>query len=144
LFCFSISTKGLMYFMVFTESFDAQVMCRFLARLTGHFDRKVHLVVDRHSAHRSKAVRDRLADYKDQVELRFLPSDSPELNRDELVNADFKCSLPHTHRAKNQAELARRDPQVLPPPTTPAPYRARVLRRPARPLHPRGVNPTSF
>lgn len=102
----AISTKGRMHFMVFTESFDATVMCRFLARLVGHFDRKVHLVVDRHSAHRSKAVRAWLADHKDQVELNFLPSYSPELNPDELVNADLKRSLPHTHRARNQTELA--------------------------------------
>ncbi|MFE3946738.1 IS630 family transposase [Streptomyces sp. NPDC059118] len=73
----AISTKGRMHFMVFTETFDAQVMCRFLARLAGHFDRKVHLVVDRHSAHRSKAVRDWLADHKDRVELHFLPRTHP-------------------------------------------------------------------
>ncbi|MEU0103743.1 IS630 family transposase [Streptomyces sp. NPDC006267] len=102
----AISTKGRMHFMVFTESFDAEVMCRFLTRLVGHFDRKVHLVVDRHSAHRSKAVRAWLADHEDQVELHFLPSYSPELNPDELVNADLKRSLPHTHRARNQSELA--------------------------------------
>ncbi|ALO12410.1 transposase [Streptomyces venezuelae] len=35
-----------------------------------------------------------------------MPSYSPELNPDELVNADLKRSLPHTHRARNQAELA--------------------------------------
>ncbi|GAB2785366.1 IS630 family transposase [Streptomyces chlorus] len=102
----AISTKGRMHFMVFTESFDAKVMCRFLARLVGHFDRKVHLVVDRHSAHRSKTVRAWLADHKDQVELHFLPSYSPELNPDELVNANPKHSLPHTHRARNQTEPA--------------------------------------
>ncbi|MER6113270.1 IS630 family transposase [Streptomyces hirsutus] len=102
----AISTQGRMHFMVFTESFDAKVMCRFLTRLVGHFDRKVHLVVDRHAAHRSKAVRAWLANHKDQVELHFLPSYSPELNPDELVNADLKRSLPHTHRARNQTELA--------------------------------------
>ncbi|MFC5954259.1 IS630 family transposase [Streptomyces pratens] len=72
----AISTKGRMHFMVFTESFD------------------------------SKTVRAWLADHKDQVELHFLPSYSPELNPDELVNADLERSLPHTHRARNQAELA--------------------------------------
>ncbi|MFF9344912.1 IS630 family transposase [Streptomyces sp. NPDC014773] len=102
----AISARGRMHFMVFTESFDAKVTCRFLARLVGNFDRKAHLVVDRHSAHRSKAVRAWLADHEDQVELHFLPSYSPELNPDELVNADLKRSLPHTHRARNQTELA--------------------------------------
>ncbi|MCY0963128.1 IS630 family transposase [Streptomyces sp. H27-H5] len=102
----AISTRGRMHFMVFTESFDARVMCRFLARIVGHFDRKVHLVVDRHSVHRSKTVRAWLAGHKDEIELHFLPSYSPELNPDELVNADLKRSLPRTHRARNQAELA--------------------------------------
>jgi hypothetical protein len=83
-----------MHFMVFTDTFDAQVMCRFLSRLVGHFDRKVHLIVDRHSAHRSKAVRVWLADHEDQVELHFLPSYSPELNPDELINADLNVACP--------------------------------------------------
>ncbi|MER5218655.1 IS630 family transposase [Streptomyces sp. NPDC002838] len=61
----AISTKGRMHFMVFTETFDADVMCRFLNRLAGHFDRKVHLVVDAHSAHRSRKVRAWLADHPD-------------------------------------------------------------------------------
>lgn len=69
----AISTKGRIHFMVFTETFDAKVMCRFLDRLAGHFDRKVHLVADQHSAHRSRKVRVWLADHADQVELHFLP-----------------------------------------------------------------------
>ncbi|MCI4040018.1 IS630 family transposase [Streptomyces sp. TRM75563] len=76
----AISTKGRMHFMVFTESFTAEVMCRFLDRLVGRFDRKVHLVFDGHSAHRSKKVRDWLAAHPDAVELHFLPPYSPELN----------------------------------------------------------------
>nr|WP_218945950.1 IS630 family transposase [Streptomyces hawaiiensis] len=102
----AISTKGRMHFMVFTESFTAEVMCRFLDRLAGHFDHKVHLVVDGHSAHRSKMVRDWLAAHPEAVELHFLPPYSPELNPDELVNADLKHSLPKQHRARDQAELA--------------------------------------
>ncbi|WP_443741627.1 IS630 family transposase [Streptomyces murinus] len=102
----AVSTKDGMHFMVFTESFTAEVMCRFLDRLAGHFDHKVHLVVDKHSAHRSKKVRDWLTAHPDDVELHFLPPYSPELNRDELVNADLKHSLPRQHRARDQAELA--------------------------------------
>ncbi|MDH3039365.1 transposase, partial [Streptomyces sp. TRM75561] len=73
----AISTKGRMHFMVLTDSFTAEVMCRFPERLAGHFDRKVHLVVDGHSAHRSKKVRDWLATHPDDVELHFLPPYSP-------------------------------------------------------------------
>ncbi|MGW2587917.1 transposase [Streptomyces virginiae] len=94
------------HLMVFAESSTAEALCRFLDRLAGHFDRKVHLVVDGHSAHRSKKVRDWLAAHPDDAELHFLPPYSPELNPDELVNADLKHSLPRQHRARNQAELA--------------------------------------
>ncbi|WP_431683748.1 transposase [Kitasatospora sp. KL5] len=91
---------------VFTEIFDAKVMCRFLDRFAGHFGRKVHLVEDRHSAHRSRRVSVWLADHTDQVELHFLPAYSPELNPDEPVNTDLKRSLPMRHRARNQSEPA--------------------------------------
>lgn len=102
----AISTKGRMHFMVFTETFDADVMCRFLDRLAGHFTCKVHLVLDGHSAHRSRKVRTWLADHPDRIELHFLPAYSPELNPDELVNADLKRSLPMRHRARDRAQLA--------------------------------------
>jgi transposase len=102
----AISTKGRMHFMVFTGTFDADVMCRFLDRLTGHFTHKVHLVLDGHSAHRSRKVRVWLADHPDRIELHFLPSYSPELNPDELVNTDLKRSLPMHNRARDQAQLA--------------------------------------
>ncbi|MES9506920.1 transposase [Streptomyces sp. NPDC000609] len=95
----AISTEGRMHFMVFTESFKAKAMYRFLDRLAGHVDRKVHLIVDRHSAHRSKTARTWLADHKDGIELHFLPSYSPEPNPDELVNAALERSPPHTHPA---------------------------------------------
>jgi hypothetical protein len=81
-------------------------MCRFLDRLAGHFDRKVHLVVDQHSAHRSRRVRDWLADHAGQVELHCLPSYPPDLNPDELVNTDLNRSLPASRKARTQAQLA--------------------------------------
>ncbi|MFI1419138.1 IS630 family transposase [Streptomyces sp. NPDC020731] len=119
----AISTKGRTHFMVFTEGFTAEVMCRFLQRIAGHFGHKVHLVVDGHSAHRSRKVRDWLAAHSDDVELHFLPPYSPELNPDEPVNADLKHNLPKQHRAHDQAELAsearrffhrrRRQPHII-------------------------------
>lgn len=39
----AISTKGRMRFMAFTETFTAEVMCRFRARPAGHFDHRIRL-----------------------------------------------------------------------------------------------------
>ncbi|MEV7238186.1 transposase [Streptomyces sp. NPDC051020] len=38
--------------------------------------------------------------------MHFLPSYSPKLNPDDLVNADLKRRLRHSHLSSNQAELA--------------------------------------
>lgn len=102
----AISTKGRKHFMVFTETFDADVMCRFLDRLAGPFDHKVHLVLDGHSAHRSRKVRAWLADHRDRIELHFLPSYSPELNPDNLSTPNSNGGLPMHSRARDQAQLA--------------------------------------
>ncbi len=56
-------------------------------------DRKVHLILDGHSVHRSRTVRDRAAANTDEIEVHFLPSYAPHLNPDELVNADLKRNL---------------------------------------------------
>ncbi|MET8748137.1 IS630 family transposase [Streptomyces sp. NPDC004728] len=45
---------------------------------------------------------------------------------------------------REPSRTRRRNPQVLPPSTTPTSHRARILRRSARPLRPRRVNPMSF
>jgi transposase len=78
----AISTKGRMHFMVYTGTFDAEVMCRFLDRLAGHVDHRVHLVLDGHFAHRSRKVRAWLADHPDRIELHLLPSYTPDPHRD--------------------------------------------------------------
>lgn len=45
----------------------------FLERLIKHLPTKVHLVVDQHWVHRSKAVREWVQDHAEQIELHFLP-----------------------------------------------------------------------
>jgi hypothetical protein len=45
----AISTKRRTHFKVLTDTFDPDVMRRFLGRLAGHFTRKARLVADGHS-----------------------------------------------------------------------------------------------
>ena len=60
----------------------------FLDRLIKHLPTKVHLVVDQHSVHRSKAVRTWVFGHAEQIELYFLPPHSPHLNPDEPAHAE--------------------------------------------------------
>ncbi|WP_309117942.1 transposase, partial [Saccharothrix sp.] len=65
----------------------------------------VHVIADRHPVHRSKAVRAWLQDNTERVELHLMPGYSPELNPDEVLNADLKRNV-NASRARNVDRLA--------------------------------------
>ncbi|MFJ4676307.1 IS630 family transposase [Kitasatospora sp. NPDC088783] len=102
----AISTRGKMWFTAYRGSSTTTVFLDFLRRLVGQFDRKTHLVVDRHSVHRGKAVREWLAEHEDRIVLHLLPAYAPETDPDELVNADLKRTLLPACRARNAGGLA--------------------------------------
>ena len=79
-------------FKVFTQRFDTAVMLDFLRRLVRHSAQKVFLIVDGHPVHRSKAVQRWVEGHAECIRLFFLPSYSPELNRDELLNHEIKAN----------------------------------------------------
>lgn len=101
----AISNKGELYFTVYHGSLTTEIMTRFFDRLTRHLDRKIHLIADRHPTHRSRVVRDWIAEHADRIELHFLPGYSPELNPVELLNADTKRHVAQTNPG-NKHELA--------------------------------------
>jgi len=81
----AISGKGLFRFMTYGGTMNAAVFIGFLKRLLHDSDWPVYLVLDGHPVHRSKAVREFVAQRKARLELHFLPSYSPDLNPVEQV-----------------------------------------------------------
>ena len=75
---------------------------------------KVFLIVDRLPVHRARAVRDWLAKHKEQIEIFYLPSYSPELNPDEWLNADLKQDVTRKTFFCSNTNLTR-ESQVLHP-----------------------------
>jgi transposase len=65
------------------------------------------LIVDRHSVHRSKKAKKWLEEHSDKIRLFFLPSYSPELNPDELLNQDVKSNTIRKNRPSQQNELLK-------------------------------------
>jgi transposase len=108
----AVASRGALWFTVFPGKFTAKVMCTFLDRLATHAGSKVHVIVDRHPVHRSKAVRAWLEENTDRVELHLMPGYSPELNPDELLNADLKHHI-HAARATSADDLARETRRFL-------------------------------
>jgi transposase len=84
------------------------VFLDFIKRLLKHnAGRKVHLIVDRHPAHRAKLVRDWVAERPDLIELHFLPGYAPQLNPAECLNQDVKANALDRRRPRNLAQLVR-------------------------------------
>jgi transposase len=67
--------------------------------------RKVFLIVDRHSVHKAKKIREWLVEHEDKIRLFLLPPYSPELNPDELANQDIKRNIFCNGKAKDKPEL---------------------------------------
>lgn len=81
----AITPRGDFRFMTYKGSMNAALFIDFLKRLIDGNDRRIHLVVDGHPVHRSKAVKTFAEAQAEHIELHFLPSYSPELNPVEQV-----------------------------------------------------------
>jgi transposase len=72
-----------------------------------HFSRKIFLVLDNLRVHHSKPVKKWLTEHAGQIETFYLPSYSPELNPDELLNADLKKRVTRIVPARTKTALTR-------------------------------------
>ena len=91
----SITNRGQLAFMVFRERFTSRVFLNFLrrlVRLSHKKRRKIFLIADGHPVHRARPVARWLTAHTAQVRIYWLPSYSPELNPDELLNQDVKTN----------------------------------------------------
>jgi transposase len=104
----SITNRGRLSFMIFRQRFTARVFLNFLNRLlrqTRKTRRKIVLIVDGHPVHKSRSVRRWLAEHAEQIRIFCLPSYSPELNPDELLNQDVKTNALGRVRPVNVQEM---------------------------------------
>jgi transposase len=99
----ALTNKGEMSFMVFEGRFQAEQFIGFCERLIKQSSSKVFLIVDGHSVHRCRKVRDWLQPREGHIELFYLPGYAPELNPDELLNGDIKRALGQVRPRDRQA-----------------------------------------
>jgi transposase len=101
----AISNKGHVEFMILDGTFNGGVFLEFLAQLIKYKQQKIFLVVDGHSAHKTKVVNAWLEENRHRIELFFLPPYSPELNAQEYVNQDLKTNVIGKKRPINKAQM---------------------------------------
>lgn len=101
----SITNRGRLAFLVFRGKFSADVMIKFLRRLIRNAQQKVFLIVDSHPVHRSAKVVQWVQRHARQMRLFHLPTYSPELNPDELLNQDVKVNAVGRARPRDLADM---------------------------------------
>ena len=101
----AITNKGSLAFMVFAGKFKAPVFVEFMRRLLKQVNGKVYLIVDGHPVHKSKTVKQFVADHAKRLRLILLPGYCPELNPDELLNQDVKTNALGKSRPRSKAEM---------------------------------------
>lgn len=101
----AVTNQGHLCFRVFEKSFNVEVFIDFLDRLIKQAGRKVFLIVDGHPVHRANLVQEWRETHKHELEIFYLPTYSPELNPDEMLNQDVKANVSRHNRPTNVQHL---------------------------------------
>ena len=79
--------------MIYQDVMNAKTFIRFVKRLIKDTTHKIFLIIDNLRVHHSYLVKEWIENHKDEIELIFLPSYSPELNPDKYLNCDLKTGV---------------------------------------------------
>jgi transposase len=102
----AITNRGELAFMVYEGKFNADTFRDFMERLIKQAGgRKVFLILDNLKVHKAKVLRPWHAEHSHEIELFFIPSYSPDLNPDELLNHDLKANAVGRKRARSKEEM---------------------------------------
>jgi len=101
----TVTNQGKTRWMIIDEAFDAEKLIEFLQALIKDAGKKVFLILDNLRVHHSKLVKAWVGERKDQIEIFYLPSYSPELNPEERLNADLKQEMGKRVPVRTKAKL---------------------------------------
>jgi transposase len=101
----AITNRGTLRFMAFRGRFLTDLFVKFLERLVKDVGRRVYLIVDGHPVHKARRVKRWLEENEERIRLFFLPTYSPELNPDEMLNNDVKANAVRRRRATTLPEM---------------------------------------
>jgi transposase len=101
----SVTNQGKVRFLVYEDKMNSKTLIRFMKRLIKDSVRKIFLILDNLKVHHSYVVRDWVENHKQQLEIFYLPSYSPELNPDEYLNCDLKVGVHSKTPARTKDQL---------------------------------------
>ena len=103
----TVTNKGQMRWRIFDGALNSAILIDFFKRLIKGQKKKVFLILDNLRVHHSRPVKEWLADHADAIEVFYLPSYSPELNPDEMANADLKQAVTKLAPARTKLQLVK-------------------------------------
>ena len=103
----TVTNKGQMRWRIFDGALNTNILIDFLRRLIKGASKKLFLILDNLRVHHAKLVKAWLAEHADAIEVFYLPSYSPELNPDEMANADIKQGVTTLAPARTKLQLVK-------------------------------------
>ena len=103
----TVTNKGQMRWRIFDGALNTSILIDFLRRLIKGASKKLFLILDNLRVHHAKPVKAWLAEHADAIEVFYLPSYSPELNPDEMANADIKQAVTTLAPARTKLQLVK-------------------------------------
>jgi transposase len=103
----AVTNRGTVRWMILKQAINAGLLIEFLRRMAHDAPHKVFLILDNLPAHHAPSVATWLEQHRDRIEVFYLPSYSPELNPDELLNADLKQEITKQAPVRRKKELRR-------------------------------------
>lgn len=103
----TVTNKGQMRWRIFDGALNSTILNDFFKRLIKGQKKKVFLILDNLRVHHSKPVKHWLAQHAEYIEVFYLPSYSPELNPDEMANADLKQAVTKLAPARTKLQLVK-------------------------------------
>ncbi len=104
----AITNQGKVRFMMYRDAMNSGLLIKFMTRLIKDAGRKVFLILDNLRVHHGKKVKQWLEDHKEQIEVFYLPSYSPELNPDEYLNGNLKNKVHSGKPVRNREDLEKK------------------------------------
>lgn len=103
----TVTNKGQMRWKAFDGALNSDILIDFLRRLVRDAGRKIYPILDNLRVHHSKPVKAWLAQNKHAIEVFCLPSYSPELNPNEMANADLKLAVTKLAPVRTKLQLVK-------------------------------------
>ena len=101
----TVTNQGKARWMIIDGAFNHERLIEFFESLVKDTGKKIFLILDNLGVHHCKPVKAWLAQHKEQMEVFYLPSYSPELNPEERLNADLKQVIRSKVPVRTKARL---------------------------------------